>query len=215
MHLKRKTIPSFWPISRTGTKYLAVATHEQTNSIPLIIVIRDLLKLVKNKKEMKKILSEKKILVNGKAVQETGYPLMLFDSLSIPQMKKNYKVTLNGKKLDFVEVNEKEALSKMHRVMGKKVLSGKKIQLNLSAGKNILSNEKASIGDFLLVNCLDNKILKKIKLEKGTEVLVVKGKHTGETGKIREIFQEGENMVATVAGKKEIKVNVNTLFALN
>ena len=61
MHIKRKTMPKFWPVARTGSKYMAVPSHEQRSSVPLIMVIRDMLKLVKNKKELKKVMNEKKI----------------------------------------------------------------------------------------------------------------------------------------------------------
>ena len=56
MHIKRKTIGNFWPVPRTGTKYMAVPSHEENNSLSLILVIRDVLKLVKTKKELKKVI---------------------------------------------------------------------------------------------------------------------------------------------------------------
>src|SRR3989344_4613496 len=96
MHLKRNKIGNFWPIPRKGNKYLAVASHNKNESIPLSVILRDILKLVKNKKELKRVLNEKQILINHKQIKETNYPVGLFDILTIG--KKNYKVVLSENK---------------------------------------------------------------------------------------------------------------------
>jgi len=214
MHIKRKTIPKFWPISRSGTKYMTVATHDRSNSIPLMVVMRDILGLVKNRKELLKVLHEKKILVNGKLVNDKGYPLLLFDSLSIPSISKHYKINLNGHKFCLNEVSEKESKTKLYKVLKRTMLPGKKLQVNLSGGKNLLTSEKLETGEFVLLGN-DNKFIKKITLQKGEEVLVVKGKHMGKTGKILAIEKIGEDTIATISTKEgELKLNIDTLFAL-
>lgn len=216
MHIKRKTIGNFWPIQRTGNKWMAVPTHNQRNSIPLIIVIRDILKLVKNKKELKKVLNEKKIMINGKIINETNYPLCLFDSISIISMKKHYKVVLKNKRFDLVEVSEKESDSRVYKVIGKKQLTDKKIQINLTNGRNILTSEKIATGDFVVLDNLKNKISKIISLKKDIEVLIIAGKHIGKSGKIKEMLHEGENIIAVIKTKEgEIKANVKNVFAVN
>ena len=215
MHIKRKTIGNFWPIPKTGDKWMAVPTHNQRNSMPLMIVARDILGIVKSKKELKKILNEKKIIINGKIVKETNYPLGLFDSISLPVMKKQYKVVLKNKRFDFVEVSEKQSESRIYRVIGKRLLGAKKIQINLSDGRNLLTSEKIAVGDFVIMNNLKNKIEKIISLKKDVEVLVIAGKHTGKSGKIKEIVKEGENSVAEIKTKEgEIKANIKNIFAI-
>jgi len=213
MHIKRKTIPEFWPLAKTGTKYMAVPCHNQDSSIPLVIAMRDVLKIIKTKKELNKIIQEKKILVNGKIIRESNFPLSLFDSISIPSVKKYYKADLSNKRMVLNEIPEKEALIRVYKIIGKKILPGKKVQLNLSNGRNILSNEKIKAGDFVLVNNQENKIIKIIPLTEGIEVICVKGKHIGKKGKIKQIVKEGENFVAKLSVKgEEVKANVNNLF---
>ena len=56
MHLKRSSIGKFWPLPRKGNKYLAVSSHDKTKSIPLVVVIRDILQLVGNRKELQKLI---------------------------------------------------------------------------------------------------------------------------------------------------------------
>ena len=65
-----------------GTKYLIVPSHSKKSGIPLLIVMREVLKLVNTRKELKKILLENKVLVNNKPIREENYSLVLFDTLT-------------------------------------------------------------------------------------------------------------------------------------
>jgi len=212
-YLKRQTIKKFWPIPRKGTKYLTTASHNKNSSIPLVVVAREILGFVANKKELQKLINEKKIKVNGKIVVDAKLPIALFDCIALPDAKKNYKAVLKNKKIGFIEISDKEAESRIYKVLDKKQLKNKKIQLNLSNGKNILFSEKIKVGDFVVLIFKDNKILKTISLDKGSEVIVVKGKHMGVAGKIKNIKVEGQNTIAEIEVENEtIKVNVNNLY---
>jgi small subunit ribosomal protein S4e len=214
MHIKRKTVSNFWPVAKTGTKYMAVPLHDKENSVPLVVFIRDVLEIVKTMKEFERILREKKILVNGKIIIEPNYPIIFGDSISIPSVKKYFKVELNGKRFELKEVSEKETESRIYKVIGKKILSGKKVQINLDNGKNILSNDKIKTGDFLIIENQTRKINKIISVEKGMEAIVIKGKHCGKEGKILDLTKEGENLIVKIKTKtEELKVNLNALYA--
>lgn len=207
-------MPKFWPVPRTGTKYLAVPSHEQRNSAPLILIMRDMLKLVKSKKELKKALNEKKIEVNGKIVKELNYPVALFDFIAIPEAKKFYQAVLENKRMALAEVKKEETSVRVFKVIGRKILAKNKIQLNLNLGRNILSPEKINVGDFVLFDMEKNKILKVIPLEKNVSVVIVEGKHIGKKGKIAELAKEGENLIAKIktSSGEEINSNVNNIF---
>jgi small subunit ribosomal protein S4e len=208
MHLKRKTIENFWSIPRKGTKYVAVPNHNQREALPLVIVMRDILKLVRNTKELKKLLHEKQILVNHKLVHETNYPISLFDILSLPLAKKNYKAILSkNKKLILEEVSDKDANTKVFKVINKKMLDGKRIQINLMHGKNIISKEKVETGNSIVFDLKENKLVKIIPMEKGRNAYVIKGKHAGETGKINEIVERGGKNIAKISTQED-KINV-------
>ena len=199
MHFKRKTIGKFWPIPRKGTKYVAVPDHNQYEALPLVVVMRDILKIVRTTKELKKLLYEKQVQVNHKLIRETNYPIALFDILSLPCIKKNYKAILSeNKKIVLEEVSDKEAGLKVYKIMNKKVLGDKKIQLNLMHGRNIISKEKANTGDSIVFDLKENKISKIIPMEKGRNVFVAKGKHAGISGKINEIVERGGKKIAKI-----------------
>ena len=208
MHLKRHKIGKFWPVPRKGTKYLAVATHNKNDAIPLVVIIRDVLKLVKNKKELQRIINERKIQINHKEIRETNYPICLFDVINFPDIKKNYRAMLStNKKMTFEEIPDEESKTKIFKVISKKTLSNKKMQLNLIHGKNIISNEKVETGDSVVLNLKDNKILKIIPMKEGGNVFVIKGKHAGHQGKIQEIMDRGGKSIAKIISD-EGKVNV-------
>lgn len=219
MHLKREQTKKYWPIPRKGTKYLAVASHEKDNALPLVVVMRNFLGLVKNRKELQKLLNEKRVIINSKEIRNTSYPITLFDVLSLPLLNKHYKAVLRNKKMIVEEISEKEANKVIYKVINKKLLPKGKIQINLNNGKNILVESKEiETGNFIVLDSKDNKVIKIMKLEKGSKVLVIKGKHIGVYGQIKDVKEEGNHMIAEVTpeDKKEIiKVNLNNLFATN
>jgi len=207
-HLNRNNIGKFWPVPKKGTKYVTVSTHNKKESISLLVVLRDVLKVVGNKKELKKILNEKQVLINQKQIRETNYPLCLFDVLSLLGSKKNYLTNLSeNKKMSFEEISEKEAQTKVFKVKSRKILSGKKIQLNLMHGKNMISKEKVNVGDSIVFNFKENKMEKIIPMEKGKQAFVTKGKHAGIKGSIEEIMERGGKSLAKIK-TADSKVNV-------
>ena len=215
MYKNRKTIGNFWPIPRKGTKYLSVSLHNKRNSIPLVVVMRDILKLIRTKKELKKAINEKQIAINGKEIKDTNYPLGLFDILTLKKLKKNYRVELgeNGKFV-FIEVHDNEATSKTIKVIGKKVIGKNKIQLNLADGSNILSNEKLNLEDSVLINFKDKKIDKIFKMEKGNYGYVFKGKHIGTNGKIVDVIERGGKKLAVIDHGEKVRVWVKNVIVI-
>lgn len=202
MYLNRNNIGKSWPVPRKGTKYLAVSSHNQNISIPLIVALRDVLKLVRTKKELKKVINEKQIKINGKQIRDTNYPLSLFDVLSITSLKKNYRVSLGkDKKTKFEEISDSEANKKTIKIIGKKLGKKGNLQLNLMDGRNVLTKEKAIVGDSVIFNFKENKIDKIIKMEKGNHGFVVKGKNSGIKGKIEEIVERGGKRLAVINNK--------------
>ncbi len=213
MHIKRRAIPVFWPISRTGSKYNAVPSHDSERAVPLVVFMRDVLGLVKNKKELKKILNEKKVFVNGRVIKEENFPLIFFDNLGLPAMKKYYRVWMNGKRYKLIEVSEQESHTRVYKIIGKRKISNEKIQINLDNGKNLISSVKMKVGDFVILDDLSNKIVRTVSLNKGDNVIALQGKHAGKEGKIKEIVQEGEEKIALIKSQAgEIKANIKNLY---
>jgi len=213
MHLTRKNMSNTWPIPRKGTKYIVVPSHAKKHGIPLVIIIRNILELVKTKKELKKILIEEKVTVNERIAKKENISLLLFDTLGLKTMKKFYRVTLSELgKFALEEISEKELNKKIVKVSNKKIVKGKKIQINLADGRNILSNENVSVGDSVIIDLKNNKIEKVIRLTDKSRVMIVQGKYAGKLGSVEKI--DGINAIIKTKDK-EIKIQKDKLIVLD
>ena len=177
-------MPKNWPIPRKGTTWVVRPNSNLNQGIPILIALRDILKVAKNRREVKKMMHEKSVLLNGKIVYEEKNSVTLLDILSIGG--ENYKLVLSDKgKFKFDEV--KDANNKISKIINKKVLKGKKIQLNLMGGRNLLSDIKCKTNDSVVVNFKDKKIEKCLEFKEKANAIVFGGKHIGAKGKIEKI----------------------------
>ena len=190
-YLKRQEVPVRWPIPRKGTAYVVKPLSELENSIPLLVVLRNILKIAQNRREVKRSIHQRHILVNAREVKDDKASLHLFDTLSILPSKKNYRVELSEKgKFEVREIKENESAHKIAKITDKRTLNGKKTQLNLSDGRNFLSDIKCNVNDSVIINLKDKKVEKCLPLKESSKALVISGKHAGEIGTIKSINKE-------------------------
>jgi len=186
--LKRLTAPKWWPIERKTKKFTVAprGPHSKKLSLPLLILIRDVFKFAETGKESKSIIKKGEILVDKRKIKDPKFGVGIFDVVEIPSLKKAWRsIPKNG--LSFVEIPEKEKKLKICKIIDKKTLKGNKTQLNMNDGRNILTNEKYSTQDSLLIELPEQKIIEHIKFEKGSLVMVLGGKNAGKIAKIKEI----------------------------
>tara|TARA_Y100000310_G_C20563266_1_gene754150 strand:+ start:178 stop:825 length:648 start_codon:yes stop_codon:yes gene_type:complete len=206
MHLKRQKTPKNWPIPRKGTPYIVRPNFNINKGLPILIILRDILKVAQNRKEVKKALVSKHILLNNKVVREESHNALLFDVIKIIPSKKNYRVEiLENKKFGIKEIKENEADSKTVRVINKKILKGKKTQINLSDGSNFLSEIDCKTNDSIIINLKKRSIDKCLPLKEKTNAVILEGKHSGKKGIINKI--DTKNKIAEVNVEKN-KINV-------
>ncbi|MCL5730063.1 MAG: hypothetical protein M1165_00660 [Candidatus Pacearchaeota archaeon] len=90
MHLKREASPKSWPIERKGTKYLVRPNYNTGKGVPILIILRDMLKFADNRTEAKKALHAKQVLLNKKAIFDDRENALLFDVITlIPKKESN------------------------------------------------------------------------------------------------------------------------------
>jgi len=198
MHQTRQAAPKRLPIQRKGMKYVARASSSLENSVPVIIAVRDILNLAKTKKEVKEMITQKLLKINWKIVMDYRESIYLFNLF---QADKEYILKLSPTRKFFLE-ETKDGKERLCKVIGKKLLSGNKTQLNLHDGTNTLGDNKIKVGDSLYLDS-SGKIKKYVSPEKGREVLVAAGRYEGENGKITEVldkrvsikFKEGSSIL--------------------
>jgi small subunit ribosomal protein S4e len=211
-HLKRQAVPKNWPVPRKGTTYLVKPRIGKEYGIPVLVVLRDLLKVAKTKKEVKKALNQRFILVNGKEVRDEKKSILLFDTLSLIPSKKHYRLNLSkAGKFKLEEIKETETKNKVAKVINKKILKGKKVQINLSDGRNFLSDIKCNINDSVLIDLEKKKVEKCLPLKSKSKVVVFQGKHAGEVGIIEKVDEE-RKMVKISEKEKSIKVLIKQVI---
>lgn len=206
--LKRLLIPTFWKVPKKTYKWAVSprpGPHPKFYSIPLQVVVRDVLKLAETGKEARAIIKKGEVLVDGKARKDHAYPAGLFDVISIPRLKQHYRIVPFAKGLKLIKISEKESNLKICKIENKTVIKKNRIQLNLNDGKNIFADEKYKIGDSLLLELPSLKIAQHIPLEKGCLGIVSRGINAGKTGEVKEIvpgkMKERAKVVCETEGK--------------
>lgn len=209
-YLKRQKVPKTWPIHRKGTAYVVAPRFSVEKGIPVLIILRDILKLASNRREVKKIIHGNQVLLNNKVLKDDKHNVLLFDVLNVVPSNKFYRMLLSKKgKFEVREVSANEAGRKVAKVIGKRILKGKKAQINLSDGRNFLSDMKCSLNDSALVNFLEGKLEKCLPLKEKSNVLVFEGKHAGQSGEIQEI----KGKIASVKiGNQNIDILIKQLI---
>ncbi|MFQ5531761.1 MAG: hypothetical protein ACE5ES_04055 [Candidatus Nanoarchaeia archaeon] len=214
MHLKRQKIPKSWPILRKGTTFIVRPNFNIKQGLPILVIIRDILKVAQNRKEVKKSIHLKHILLNNKPVINEKNSALLFDILTLVPSKKHYRIELTEKgKFILKEVTEKEINHKIAKITNKKILKNKKIQLNLNDGRNFLSAITCKVNDSVKINFKDKKVEKCLPLKEKEKVVVYAGKHRGEKGVINKINKE-KKIAELSINKKSVNVLIKQLMVV-
>lgn len=192
-HLKRYFAPREWKIKRKGITYVtkpSPGTHKLNMSLPLNVVLRDVLGYAKSNREVKFILEKRNVTVDGSRRKDSRFPVGLFDVLSLNDTNEYFRVILDQKgKLALIKIEERDSTLKLCKITGKSMVKGK-TQLNLYDGTNIIVQDGSyKVGDVLLLaNGKKKEIKEKISLDKNVLIYLVGGKHTGHTGKVQDII---------------------------
>jgi small subunit ribosomal protein S4e len=218
-HQKRVTVPRSWPIARKNHKWVAKASpgpHSSAESMPLVMVIRDMLKLADNSREAKTLLYEGKVLVDGRVVKDHKQPVGIFDIISIPALNQDYRMLRDEKGMFFFKPIEAADRKKLVRIENKTILKGNKQQLNLNDGSNLLEEGNYKPGDSLILSIPEKKIMDRIEFKEGNLVVVVGGKHSGQTGQIKTIHvvKSSRPNRIVISGEKDFETIDDYVFMI-
>ncbi|MCL1978863.1 MAG: 30S ribosomal protein S4e [Methanomassiliicoccaceae archaeon] len=215
-HMKRLAAPATWPLKRKvavwATKQ-SPGAHSLESSMPAVMVLRDLMKVCDTAREAKRIIGNRELFVDGTAVKNPKAPIGIMDTVTVPKMNLNYRMLLTDKgKLTLVPISEDETKWKLCRIEGKTKISGGKIQLNLSGGRNIvLEKNMYGTGDTLKIDVADQKVLGNYPMADGASALIINGALAGKVETIAEcavVKGPADNIVRFKSGIETVRRNV-------
>ncbi len=199
-HLKALAAPRFWPILRKEYKWTVKPSpgpHPIERSIPLLIVVRDILKYAKTGREARKIIAEGHIKVDGRIRRNYKYPVGIMDVIEIVDTGETYRmVPVPIKVMTLHPISKDEASYKLCRIENKTTIKGGHIQLNLHDGRNHIvrvSDPTNPVEDVyntlgtVKISIPKQELLDYIPLKEGVIAIIIGGRNVGRVGKVLEI----------------------------
>lgn len=195
-HLKTYPAPRFWPIRIKEREFVvrpSPGPHPISYALPLGIVLRDILNYAVTLGEVKKILSERMVLVDGKVRTDYKFPVGLMDVLYLRSSDEYYRVLPHPvKKLSLVKIPPEESSFKLVRVTGKRTLKAGNLQLNFHDGRSYLMKVEDpfniqveyKIFDTIKLTLPDGEIADHIPLQPGAFVSIIGGGNIGRYGEL-------------------------------
>lgn len=191
-HQKRLSVPKSWPVERkteTFTVKADAGPHGEAG-VPLLIVLRDVLGYVDNRKEARYALNEGNVVINGTEINDEERPVGMFDIVAFTEREEYYRVFPDeGGRLALTPIDEDSAQSKLGKIDNKQQVAGGDVQLTLHDGQTLLVEEgtEYNAGDSIVVGNDDGEVVAHFVYEEGALVTAVNGSHAGQIGAIDEI----------------------------
>jgi len=198
-HLKSLAAPKHYPKKTTVfTVSPNPGPHPKKRSVPLLIFVRDWLKLAEESRTARRLIKAGKFFVDGRVVKDPKFPLGLMDVVSIPDLGEHYRLLLKPRKgLTHFRISEEESSFKICQVLRKNHVRGGGIALGLHDGRTILFKGDAVdegrsyvILDSLKVSLPDQRILATAHLQVSAYGYIHSGYRAGLHGRILKLRRD-------------------------
>jgi small subunit ribosomal protein S4e len=194
-HLKRLNAPDSWHIAKKTTKFItktAPGPHN-ANAMPIAVWLRDHMGLARNLKEVKQILHQNDVIINGRPCRDAKVGIGIFDIISLPKINKFYRILRdkNGRHVS-IEIDAEAAKTRLCKVKNKTIVSGGKVQLNMRDGANLLADNTYKAGDSIILSLEPEtrfNIIDHFPFAVGNMAMVIGGRHSGKVARIVDIVK--------------------------
>ncbi|BAM41877.1 40S ribosomal protein S4 [Theileria orientalis strain Shintoku] len=188
-HLKRINAPSHWMLDKLTGRYAPKASpgpHKSRECLPLLVLLRNRLKYALTYDEVKLIVKQRLVKVDGKVRTDMTYPTGFMDVVSLDRTNEKFRMLYDTKgRFCPHKITDEEATYKLCRV--KKTFLGPK-EVNLAVthdGRTFRCvHPEVKAGDSLRVEVATGKILEYLKFEPGNLVMVTGGHNVGRVGTV-------------------------------
>lgn len=197
-HIKRLAMPRSWPLPRKTSIWVTKAApgaHALELCMPVVVVIRDILGYAKSTREVRHILHNNLVSIDGRICKDSRRGVGFMDVLTLGE--ENYRCIVDRKGiLRYRQISKKEAGTKVCRINGKTTIKGGKTQLHLHDGRNILTDDAAeyNTGDSLVLALPSQEIKEHIRFSDGIKCYLTGGAHVGEFAEVSEYIVKRSSM---------------------
>ncbi len=202
LKIPRKT--NFWSVTPTP------GPHKKEESIPILIALRDYLKLGDKEREITRILNNGDVKIDGKIIKDRRFPVGFMDVISIKSIDNTFIVLYDNKGKLIISANPEENNDvKLLRIKSKSIIEKGKIQLGFHNGHSMITDRKdLKNDDTLLIKLPNMEIQDVLKMVPGNKAFIIGGSHVGEVGTIKSIDinkSSGKNTVSFNEGFSTVK----------
>ena len=197
-HMKRLAMPRSWPLPRKTSIWVTKAApgaHALELCMPVVVVIRDILGYAKSTREVRHILHNNLVSIDGRVCKDSRRGVGFMDVLTLGD--ENYRCIVDRKGiLRYRQISKKEAETKVCRIIGKTTIKGGKTQLHLHDGRNILTDDASeyNTGDSLVLALPSQEIKEHIRFSDGIKCYLTGGAHVGEFAEVSEYIVKRSSM---------------------
>jgi len=188
-HLKRLNAPKHWMLDKLGGIWAprpSTGPHKLRECLPLIILLRNRLKYALSTKEVKYILMQRLIKVDGKARTDKTYPAGFMDVIGIEKTNEFFRLLYDVRGRFIVHrISAEEGAYKLGRVKTL-ALGPKKVPYIVTHdGRTIrYPDPSIAVNDTVKIDLETNKVTEFVKFETGNLAMISGGKNTGRVGVI-------------------------------
>jgi small subunit ribosomal protein S4e len=197
-HQKRLTAPVPWGIAKKEYTFITKTAPGPHNSqaLPIAVWLRDQMGYALTKKEVKKILNDSQVIINGRVCKDLRRGIGLFDIVTMPGINKHYLILRDHLgKIMAKEIPPEQAKTRLCKVKGKTILGSEKVQLNLRYGANLLGDPAVNASDSVVITLGNEKdpsqprlqVVEHYPFAVDSYAMVIGGRHRGRVGRIMAI----------------------------
>ena len=201
-HLKRLAAPYHWMLDKLSGTYAprpSAGPHKLRESLPLVVFLRNRLKYALNGREVKAILMQEHVKVDGKVRTDSTFPAGFMDVITLEATNEHFRLVYDVKgRFAVHRITAEEASYKLGKV--------KKVQLGKRGIPYVVTHDGRTIrypdpliraNDTVKIDLESGKISDFIKFDTGALVMVTGGRNLGRVGVIthREKHEGGFDLV--------------------
>ncbi|KAF8059167.1 RPS4 [Scenedesmus sp. PABB004] len=201
-HMKRLNAPSHWMLDKLGGIFApkpSPGPHKQRECLPLLLVLRNRLKYALTGKEVKMILMQRLVKVDGKVRTDATYPAGFMDVITLDRTNDAYRLVYDTKGRFVVhKITEEEASYKLCKVRRMQFGKGGIPYISTHDGRTIrYPDPEVKEQDTVMLDLETGKIKDFVKFDLGNLAMVTGGHNNGRVGTIvnKERHRGGHDIV--------------------